>query len=151
MPTIFSRTCNALFLTLKLLLSRVVLGVNALVLDADGRVLLVRHGYQRGWRLPGGGVDIGETPQEAIRRELGEEVGLSGGTCTLAGTYMRRFLWVGNVVMLYRIEQARLDFRPGWEIREIVWADPAAPPPGLSPAAAHRLAELTGAAVRREW
>jgi 8-oxo-dGTP pyrophosphatase MutT (NUDIX family) len=147
----FSRICNALFLTAKLLLSRVVLGVNALVLDADGRVLLVRHGYQRGWRLPGGGVDIGETPQEAIRRELQEELGLSGGTCTLAGTFICRFLWVGNVVVLYRVEQAKLDFRPSWEVREIVWADPAAPPPGLSPATARRLAELVGAATRRDW
>ena len=147
----FFRLANALFLSVKLLLSRVVLGVHALVLDDEGRVLLVRHGYQPGWRLPGGGVDAAEMPEDAIRRELREELGLTGGACTFAGTYVSRVLWIGQVVMLYRVERARLDFRPGWEIREIVWADPAAPPTGLSRATARRLAELTGAAVTREW
>jgi 8-oxo-dGTP pyrophosphatase MutT (NUDIX family) len=147
----FSRLGDAVFLSLKLLMSRAVLGTHALVRDADGRVLLVRHGYQSGWRLPGGGVDIGETPEEAIRRELREELGLQGGSIALAGMYARRHLWVGNVVILYSIEGAQLDFRPSWEVREIVWADPAAPPPGLSPATARRLAELTGAVKTSIW
>ena len=147
----FSRLAHALFLSVKLLLARVVLGVNALVLDDEGRVLLVRHGYQPGWQLPGGGVDAGEMPEDAIRRELREELGLTGGECSFVGTYVRRVLWIGQVVMLYRVENARLDFHPGWEIREIVWADPAAPPTGLSRATARRLAELNGASVTREW
>ncbi len=151
MPSILSRLGEALFLTLKLLLSRTALGTHALVLDGQGRVLLVRHGYRPGWHLPGGGVDAGETPEEAIRRELREELGLQGGSIALVGMYARRHLWVGNMVVLYRIEDARLDFRPSWEIREIVWDDPAAPPPGLSPATARRLAELTGAKVSRDW
>ena len=100
----FFRLANALFLSVKLLLSRVVLGVHALVLDDEGRVLLVRHGYQPGWRLPGGGVDAAEMPEDAIRRELREELGLTGGACTFAGTYVSRVLWIGQVVMLYRVE-----------------------------------------------
>jgi 8-oxo-dGTP pyrophosphatase MutT (NUDIX family) len=151
LQTIFSRLAEALFLTLKLMLARAVLGTHAVVRDADGRVLLVRHGYQRGWRLPGGGVDAGETPDEAIRRELHEELGLQGGSIALLGMYARRHFWIGNVVILYRIEGARLDFHPSWEIREILWADPAAPPPGLAPSAARRLAELSGAAPSRQW
>ena len=83
----FSRLAHALFLSVKLLLARVVLGVNALVLDDEGRVLLVRHGYQPGWQLPGGGVDAGEMPEDAIRRELREELGLTGGECSFVGTY----------------------------------------------------------------
>jgi len=42
----------------------------------DGRLLCVRESYRRGLGLPGGGLNAGETPAEAARRELREEVGL---------------------------------------------------------------------------
>jgi 8-oxo-dGTP pyrophosphatase MutT (NUDIX family)/G:T/U-mismatch repair DNA glycosylase len=53
-------------------------GVRALVLDGAERVLLVRFDDAMGswWATPGGGVDAGESDGEALRRELGEEVGL---------------------------------------------------------------------------
>ncbi|MEM1364925.1 MAG: NUDIX domain-containing protein [Pseudomonadota bacterium] len=52
------------------------LGVRALVVR-DGpvgrEVFLVRHTYVRGWFLPGGGVERGETVREALEKELREE------------------------------------------------------------------------------
>jgi 8-oxo-dGTP pyrophosphatase MutT (NUDIX family) len=51
-------------------------GVLALVVDDAGRVLLVEHTYRRGWYLPGGGVRRKEAPEDALRRELREEVGV---------------------------------------------------------------------------
>ena len=59
-----------------------VVAVGVLLLDGD-RVLLVQRGRppQVGrWTVPGGGVEVGETLEEAALRELGEETGLG---CTL--------------------------------------------------------------------
>jgi 8-oxo-dGTP diphosphatase len=52
--------------------------VRAVVLDPDDRVLLVRFEFPHAvlWAPPGGGVDAGESDEEALRRELREELGL---------------------------------------------------------------------------
>ena len=134
-----------LYMTLRALWSPSVFGVAGAVFDDAGRVLLVRQRYMTGWRLPGGGVDRGEPPQAAVLRELGEEVGLSGGAAELLGLYNRRAGWASNVVALYRITGASVNFRPNLEVAEIYFADPAHPPPGCSDATARRLAELSGA------
>jgi ADP-ribose pyrophosphatase YjhB (NUDIX family) len=46
------------------------------VLAHDGRILLTRLAYTKVWTLPGGGIDHGEDPVDAVRREVHEETGL---------------------------------------------------------------------------
>lgn len=58
---------------------RPVVGVGAVVLDGS-RVLLIKRGHaplKGQWSLPGGGVEIGETLEQAIAREVTEETGLT--------------------------------------------------------------------------
>ena len=58
---------------------RPFLGVGAVVLDGQGRVLLVKRAHEplKGeWSLPGGGVEVGETLEAAVAREIREETGL---------------------------------------------------------------------------
>ena|SRR5690625_1240068 len=57
----------------------VVLAASAVMTDGAGRVLLIKRGREpnRGlWSLPGGRVEPGETPQQAVGRETAEETGL---------------------------------------------------------------------------
>jgi 8-oxo-dGTP diphosphatase len=53
--------------------------VGAVVRDARGRLLLIRRGHAPSaglWSLPGGRVEHGETPAQAVEREVLEETGL---------------------------------------------------------------------------
>jgi len=45
----------------------------AVLRDTDGRIAVVRA--RRGWLLPGGGIDAGETAEQAVEREAREECG----------------------------------------------------------------------------
>jgi len=51
-------------------------GVHAVPLTGQGKVVLVRLSYAPGWRVPGGGRKRVEAPEQAMLRELKEEIGL---------------------------------------------------------------------------
>jgi mutator protein MutT len=66
-------------------------GVGAVVLH-EGRVLLVKRGQAPAagkWSLPGGLVDVGETTEEAMRREVAEECGIAVRAVEIAGVIER--------------------------------------------------------------
>jgi len=56
----------------------------------DGRVLLVRETADGLWTLPGGWVDVNETPSEAVEKEIEQESGFRARAVKLAALYDRR-------------------------------------------------------------
>lgn len=62
---------------LPFVLPRIPASAGALIFDGDGRLLIANPTYKAHWTIPGGIMeDDGETPWEACRREVLEEVGL---------------------------------------------------------------------------
>lgn len=54
--------------------------VSMAIIAHDGAVLMIRRRQKEGellWAFPGGGVEPGETPEQAAVREVGEEVGMT--------------------------------------------------------------------------
>jgi len=67
-----------------------LLTVDCVVFNPLGEVLLIERKnppFQGEFALPGGFVDVGETVEDACRRELMEETGVTAGELTLVGVY----------------------------------------------------------------
>lgn len=122
------------------------LGVRAAVENADGHVFMVRHTYTKGWFLPGGGVERGQTAIDALRQELIEEGGISlSATPALVGIYSNHATFKNDHVLLYRIragEWTPVTATSRGEIAETAWVNPLAPPEGTTKGNANRLREL---------
>jgi 8-oxo-dGTP pyrophosphatase MutT (NUDIX family) len=99
----------------------------ALLIGADGRTLLVRKRGTQAFMQPGGKIDAGETPVNALTRELHEELGL------LIEPEQAEFLGEFSAsaanepgfevnCQLYRLDVAQ-DVTPAAEIEEIMWVD----------------------------
>lgn len=63
-------------------------GAHAIIFNTGGHVLLLKKTYgDKGWSLPGGGVDPGETIHQALLRECREELGIEVQDVVLTGFY----------------------------------------------------------------
>ncbi len=62
-------------------------GASAVIFDGGGEILLERRADNGFWGLPGGGVDVGESVEQAVLREVLEETGLQVRIMRLVGVY----------------------------------------------------------------
>lgn len=123
------------------------LGVRAIVLDGEGRILLVRQTYAPGWTLPGGGVEFGESLEESLARELDEEAGVAlDAAPELMGIYDNRSLFPGDHVAIYvvrRWHRIRVPV-PNLEIAETGFFHADALPEPMNSGARRRIEESLG-------
>lgn len=84
-------------------MSNKLMGAAAVILDSEGRILLVKHSYgKNNWDLPGGKSEKNESAQETAKREVLEETGLEVTVGQLTGVYydpnydMHHFVFISN-------------------------------------------------------
>jgi len=128
---------------------RKTVGARALVIK-DNQVLLVKHTYISGWYTIGGAIDKGESPLQALQRELKEEAGLIClGLPKLFGAYYNQGEGRDDYIFFYTVKEfeeqaAFFSSTRNWEIQEAKWFSLDALPTDISPATLKRIEEYQG-------
>ena len=92
-----------------------------LVTNAEGKILLVKSPL-RGWEYPGGLIELGETFQEALRREIREEAGVEVEITGFVGICKNVEKNIVNIDFTCRYISGELTTSD--ESTEVVWATP---------------------------
>ena len=79
----------------------VIIGVRVMLIR-DGQILLVKHSYQDGWLIPGGGIKRKETEEQAARRECREEIGAEVGKMELVGVFTNFSEFKNDHIVLFK-------------------------------------------------
>jgi 8-oxo-dGTP diphosphatase len=93
--------------------------VAGIVVREDDRVLVIRRDDNGQWEAPGGVLELGESFENGVRREVLEETGLKITVERLTGVYKN--LTHGIVALVYRCRPAGGDAHPTAEAREVRW------------------------------
>lgn len=104
---------------------KATLGAAAIILDRDGRVLLVHHTYGNpAWSVPGGLIGRREQPAAALVRELREELGVAATVGPVI--HVQHETWRRHVTIYYRVAIAGAPQPNGVENDAVRYIAPAA-------------------------
>ena len=99
-----------------------IVAASALIRNATGEIALVRT-ERRGWELPGGQVELGESLTDGVAREVFEECGIQVALGRLL--QVRSNLSSAIVIFCFRASYVSGVLRPSDETPEVRWASPA--------------------------
>jgi 8-oxo-dGTP pyrophosphatase MutT (NUDIX family) len=120
-------------------------GVRALVLGPDGRLLLVKHTYDRYWYLPGGGRKKDEPAEDALVRELREELGMRDVRIERKlSTYVSEREGKRDTIDVFVARADAVEKLQQLEIADAQWFDGGALPADVSPSTRCRVQEYRG-------
>lgn len=130
---------------------RFTVTAGAVVEDERGRVLLLHHVFRKGsrWGIPGGFLVAGEQPEEALRRELREEIGVELDDAQL--TFVRTLPRPQQVEVIFRcrLRAAAIDEHArSFEVDCAEWFARDRLPPELSPDQRRLIARALGDGAR---
>jgi 8-oxo-dGTP pyrophosphatase MutT (NUDIX family) len=120
-------------------------GVRAFVFGADGHLLLVKHTYDRYWYLPGGGRKESEPAEQALARELREELGIRDARIERRlATYFSEREGKRDTIDIFVVRADSVERLQRLEIAAAQWFDLDALPADVSPATLRRIEEYRG-------
>jgi 8-oxo-dGTP diphosphatase len=106
--------------------------VAGIVVRDDDRILVIRRDDNGHWEAPGGVLELDESFEDGVRREVLEETGLKVAVQRLTGVYKN--LSHGIVALVYRCCPTDGDTRPTAEAREVRWMTREEVQSAMSPA-----------------
>ncbi|MEU9146183.1 NUDIX hydrolase [Streptomyces sp. NPDC048349] len=92
------------------------------VVRDDGRLLAIRRADNGAWELPGGVLELEETPEDGLRREVLEETGIHVEVDQLTGVYKN--IVAGVVALVFLCKPSGGAERLSGETRAIQWLTP---------------------------
>lgn len=87
-----------------------------IMLVREETVLLVKHSYEKGWHLPGGGMKRGEVVETAVRREAREELGAALGDVSLFGIFSNLKAYKSDHIVVFTCTDFTLSGKKDIEI-----------------------------------